>query len=115
VLVVDDNTDAAASLALLLELGGHSVQTAAEGEDAIEGARVFDPDIIFMDLGMPRMDGIEAARRIRQLPGGERVRIVALTGWGQEVDRQRTREVGMDQHLTKPVSLETLYEVLRPR
>jgi hypothetical protein len=82
VLVVDDNTDPADSMALLLEMEGHTVRTAADGEEAIEQARTFQPDIIFMDLGMPRVDGAEAARRIRQLPQGARVRIVALTGWG---------------------------------
>jgi CheY-like chemotaxis protein len=115
VLVVDDNTDAAESMALLLQMEGHTVRTAADGEEAIEQARAFQPDIIFMDLGMPRLDGVEAARRIRQLPEGGRVRIIALTGWGQEADRQRTREAGMDHHLVKPVRLEALQSVLGAR
>lgn len=113
VLVVDDNTDAAASLALLLEMEDYEVCTAADGEQAIEQARTFGPQIIFMDLAMPRLDGLEAARRIRALPQGEHVRIVALTGWGQEADRQRTRDAGMDHHLIKPVSLDALQSVLR--
>jgi CheY-like chemotaxis protein len=113
VLVVDDNTDAAASLALLLQMEDHEVCTAADGVEAIERARTFEPQIIFMDLAMPRLDGLEAARRIRRLPQGEHVRIVALTGWGQEADRQRTRAAGMDAHLTKPVSLDALHSVLR--
>ena len=113
VLVVDDNTDAAASLALLLKMEDHEVCTAADGIEAIECARTFEPQIIFMDLAMPRLDGLEAARRIRGLPQGEHVRIVALTGWGQETDRQRTRAAGMDAHLTKPVSLDALHSVLR--
>ena len=113
VLVVDDNTDAAASLALLLEMEDYEVRTAADGEEAIEHARTFGPQIIFMDLAMPRLDGLEAARRIRALPRGEHVRIVALTGWGQEADRQRTRDAGMDHHLIKPVSLDALQNVLR--
>jgi PAS domain S-box-containing protein len=112
VLVVDDNTDAAASLALLLRMEDYEVRTAADGEQAIEQARTFEPRIIFMDLAMPRLDGVEAARRIRTLPHGEHVRIVALTGWGQEADRQRTRDAGMDYHLTKPVSLDALQSVL---
>jgi PAS domain S-box-containing protein len=112
VLVVDDNTDAAASLALLLEMEDYEVRTAADGEQAIEQARTFEPQIIFMDLAMPRLDGLEAARRIRSLPHGEHVRIVALTGWGQEADRQRTRDAGMDHHLIKPVSLDALQSVL---
>jgi PAS domain S-box-containing protein len=113
VLVVDDNTDAAASLALLLKMEDHEVCTAADGVEAIECARTFEPQIIFMDLAMPRLDGLEAARRIRGLPQGKHVRIVALTGWGQEADRQRTRAAGMDAHLTKPVSLDALHSVLR--
>jgi CheY-like chemotaxis protein len=113
VLVVDDNTDAAASLALLLKMEDYEVCTAADGEEAIEQARSFGPQIIFMDLAMPRLDGLEAARRIRALPQGEHVRIVALTGWGQEADRQRTRDAGMDHHLIKPVSLDALQSVLR--
>ncbi len=112
VLVVDDNTDAAASLALLLKMEDYEVRTAADGEQAIEEARRFEPRIIFMDLAMPRLDGVEAARRIRTLPRGEHVRIVALTGWGQEADRQRTRDAGMDHHLIKPVSLDALQSVL---
>jgi PAS domain S-box-containing protein len=113
VLVVDDNTDAAASLALLLKMEDYEVCTAANGEEAIEQARTFGPQIIFMDLAMPRLGGLEAARRIRALPQGEHVRIVALTGWGQEADRQRTRDAGMDHHLIKPVSLDALQTVLR--
>jgi CheY-like chemotaxis protein len=113
VLVVDDNTDAAASLALLLKMENHEVCTAADGVEAIELTRTFAPQIIFMDLAMPRLDGLEAARRIRRLPNGAHVRIVALTGWGQEADRLRTRDAGMDAHLTKPVSLDALHSVLR--
>jgi PAS domain S-box-containing protein len=113
VLIVDDNTDAAASLALLLKMEDYEVCTAADGEEAIEQARTFGPQIIFMDLAMPRLDGLEAARRIRALPQGKHVRIVALTGWGQEADRQRTRDAGMDHHLIKPVSLDALQSVLR--
>ena len=113
VLVVDDNTDAAASLALLLNMEEYEVRTAADGEEAIEQARIFAPHIIFMDLAMPRLDGLEAARRIRALPQGEEIRIIALTGWGQEADRQRTRAAGMNHHLVKPVSLDALQSVLR--
>lgn len=112
ILVVDDNADAATTLAMLLKMYGHEVRTACDGEDALDQARAFAPDVIFMDLGMPRLDGIEAARRIRALPQCRQVRIVALTGWGQNADRQRTREAGMDHHLTKPVSLEALQSVL---
>jgi CheY-like chemotaxis protein len=113
VLVVDDNADAAASLALLLNIEQYEVRTAADGEEAIEQVRTFAPHIIFMDLAMPRLGGLEAARRIRALPHGEHVRIIALTGWGQVEDRQRTRDAGMDHHLIKPVSLDALQSVLR--
>jgi PAS domain S-box-containing protein len=112
ILVVDDNADAAGSLALLLQMEGHEVRTAADGEDGVEQARAFEPEVIFMDLGMPRLDGFEAARRIRALAGGEKVRIIALTGWGQESDRERTRDAGIDHHLIKPVSLEALHKVV---
>jgi PAS domain S-box-containing protein len=112
VLVVDDNTDAATSLALLLEMEDCEVRTAADGEEALEQVQAFQPEIIFMDLAMPRLDGVAATRRIRALPQCQRVRIVALTGWGQATDRQRTRDAGMDHHLIKPVSLDDLRSVL---
>ena len=112
VLVVDDSADAAASLMTLLELAGHEVRMASDGAEAIEQACEFCPDIIFMDLGMPRVDGVEATRRIRALPQGRSVRIIALTGWGQEADRERTRSAGMDDHIVKPVSPEALQRIL---
>ena len=113
ILVVDDNTDAATSLALLLEMEDYEVCTAADGEEAVEQARIFEPQIIFMDLAMPKLNGLEAARRIRALPHGKPVRIVALTGLGQPADRQRSHSAGMDHHLTKPVSFDALQSVLR--
>jgi PAS domain S-box-containing protein len=115
VLVVDDNSDEAASLALLLEMEDCEVRTAADGEDAIEQARAFQPQIVFMDLLLARLDGAEAARRIRSLSEGERIRIVALTASAQEEDRQHSREAGMDSHLIKPVSLDVLKSVLGAR
>ena len=105
-------SDEAASLALLLEMEDCEVRTAADGEEAIEQARTFQPQIIFMDLLTPRLDGAEAARRIRRLPDGERIRIVALTGGGQEGNLQRSSEAGMEGHLIKPVSLDVLKRVL---
>ena len=112
VLVVDDNSDAATSLELLLEMENCEVRTAADGEEALAQVEAFQPELIFMDLAMPRLDGVAATRRIRALPQCQRVRIVALTGWGQATDRQRTREAGMDHHLIKPVSLDDLRSVL---
>ena len=112
VLVVDDNADAATSLAMLLRMHRHEIRTAADGIEAVELAREFQPHVIFMDLGMPRMDGLEATRRIRAFDRDRKILIVALTGWGQESDRQRTREAGIDEHLVKPVSIEALERVL---
>jgi two-component system CheB/CheR fusion protein len=113
ILVVDDNRDSAESLALLLELGGHEVQTASDGVEALEVAERFRPDVALLDLGMPRLNGYEAARRIRQQPWGRSMVLIAQTGWGQEDDRRRTREAGFDAHLTKPVDTAALLELLR--
>src|SRR5690606_39135714 len=112
ILVADDNADAAASLALLLEMQGHETRTAADGRQAVELASTFQPDIIFMDVGMPQLDGLEATRQIRAQPWGKSMLIVALTGWGQAEDRNQTRQVGMDLHLVKPISLEGIAAVL---
>jgi CheY-like chemotaxis protein len=98
---------------MLLEIDGHEVHTASNGVEAIEQTATFQPDVIFMDVGMPVMDGMEAARRIRHSKLGAKISIVALTGWGQKTDRDRTREAGMDHHLVKPVSADDLREVLR--
>ncbi|MFC0250736.1 PAS domain S-box protein [Massilia consociata] len=111
VLVVDDNRDAADSLALLLRAAGAEVRVAYEGESALREAGEFRPGTVLLDLGMPMMDGFEVARRLRetaQAHGQACPRIVALTGWGQEADRRRTRESGFDKHLTKPVDLQAL-------
>lgn len=112
VLVVDDNGDAAEALAALLQMSGHEVHTANDGAEALERVQQLRPTLVFMDVGMPRMDGLEAARRIRALPFGHDIHIIALTGWGQEEDRQITRSAGMDHHLVKPVSIDALQEVL---
>ncbi len=101
-LVVDDNQDAATTLAMLLELQGHEVKVANSGRIALEIAKEFIPDAVFMDIGMPEMDGYELARRIRQQPGFEKVVLAALTGWGQQEDRRRTAEAGFDHHFVKP-------------
>ncbi len=104
VLVADDNQDAALTLASLLEFEGHQVQVAFDGAQAVASAEREPPDVAFLDLGMPHMDGVEAARRLRTLPreSERKMLIVALTGWGQEKDRDRTREAGFDAHLVKP-------------
>jgi PAS domain S-box-containing protein len=104
VLIVDDNEDAAIALAEFLDLEGHQTQIAHSGLQAIELAKANEFDVVLMDLGMPGLDGIETARRIREIPGRDRLRIAALTGWGQESDRARTREAGFGWHLVKPVN-----------
>jgi PAS domain S-box-containing protein len=111
-LVVDDNVDAARMLECALMLQGHEVRLAFDGRDAIEGAAAFQPDAIVLDIGLPRMNGYEAARAIRQLSGLANVLIIAATGYGQDVDRQRSREAGFDHHLVKPIDLDALVHAL---
>jgi PAS domain S-box-containing protein len=112
VLVVDDNADAAESLAVLLRMAGHTVATAHTGPQALEAARAARPEVVVLDIGLPGMDGYEVARRLREQAGCERALLVALTGWGQEEDRRRSREAGFDLHLVKPVELEEMLSVL---
>jgi PAS domain S-box-containing protein len=112
VLVVDDNRDAADSLALLLRLQGHEVRVAHDGPSALELAGSFRPALVFLDLGMPGMDGYEVARRLRKRPGLEKVVLAALTGWGQQEDRHRTAEAGFDRHLVKPPEPKELENLL---
>jgi PAS domain S-box-containing protein len=107
ILVVDDNVDAADTLALLLESHGARARAVYGGPAALASLPVFAPDVVLLDLGMPDMDGFDVARAMRTA-GGTRVRIVALTGWGQQADRARTRAAGFDHHLTKPVDLQAL-------
>lgn len=111
-IVVDDNKDAATSLAMLLRLKGHEVKTANNGPEAIEMAISFRPDLIFLDIGMPGMDGYEVARRLRQQPGLDAIVLAALTGWGQQEDRRRTAEVGFDYHLVKPLNQSELMSIV---
>jgi CheY-like chemotaxis protein len=101
-LVIDDNQDAATSLAMLLRLQGHEVRVAHSGAAALEMTNSYTPDVVFLDIGMPGMDGYEVARRLRQQPGLEKVVLAALTGWGQREDRRRTAEAGFNHHLVKP-------------
>jgi two-component system, chemotaxis family, CheB/CheR fusion protein len=108
VLVVDDNQDAADSLAMLLEIGGHEVTTAYSAPDALKRAPELKPAVILLDLGLPGIDGCEVARRMRAMPELQGVRLVALTGYGRDEDRQRTRDAGFDHHLVKPVDLDEL-------
>ncbi|HJR34670.1 MAG TPA: ATP-binding protein, partial [Gemmatimonadales bacterium] len=112
ILVVDDNPDAARSLSMLLALTGSEVHTAHDGVEAVRMATDCEPDLIFLDLGLPRMNGYDACRAIRQLPGGAAMVMVALSGWGQEEDRRKCLEAGFDGHLVKPVAHEHLLEFL---
>ncbi len=112
ILVVDDNRDSASTLAILLRLMGNVTQTANDGLEAVEVASEFRPDVVLLDLGLPKLDGYEACRRIRQQPGGSDMVIVAVTGWDQDEDRVRTSEAGFDHHLVKPVDQATLAEIL---
>lgn len=112
VLIVDDNEDAAQSLAMLLELHGHEVQTAHTGQQARAAVEGFHPDIAFLDIGLPDMTGYELAGLLRAQPELAHTRLVALTGWGTAEDRERTRRAGFDTHLTKPVDFDHLQEVL---
>jgi DNA-binding response OmpR family regulator len=112
ILVVDDNRDAASSLAMLLELDGHAVVSAHDGQSALAAADSHRPDVALLDIGLPLVDGYEVCRRIRQQPWGRTMILVALTGWGHEEDRARTRDAGFDGHLVKPVNYTDLIALL---
>ena len=111
-LVVDDNKDAAESMSMLLELWGHEVLCAYDGRTALETAAKYKPHAVFLDIGLPEMDGYEVAERLRELPGSSGAVLVAITGYGQDADRRRSREAGIDHHLVKPVAPETLHNLL---
>jgi PAS domain S-box-containing protein len=112
VLVVDDNQDAAESLRILLRIMGHHVITANDGEKALELVASYKPDLVLLDISLPKVDGYEVARRIRQSNIGPDVKIIALTGWGQEEDKRRSKQAGFDEHLVKPVEPAVLEELL---
>ncbi len=112
VLVVDDNRDAADSLRELLDLLGHECHAVFGGAAALEAGAEMRPDVVLLDLGMPGMDGLETARRLRREPWGAGLVLIALTGWGQEQDRRRTHEAGFDHHLVKPTDLRQLERLL---
>jgi PAS domain S-box-containing protein len=113
ILVADDNADAAESLALVLQLMGNEVRVAHDGREAVEAAAVFRPELILLDIGMPRLTGYEAARMIRQQPWGRDVVLVALTGWGQDEDKREALDAGFDHHFTKPVDPVRLQQFVR--
>jgi PAS domain S-box-containing protein len=115
ILVVDDNVDAACSLEMLLKSLGHETRVVNDGAEALRVAPEYRPSIVLLDIGMPGLDGYEVARRLRAMDGGEALRIVAVTGWGQDTDREKSREAGFDVHLVKPVEPRELVRVLDER
>ncbi len=112
VLVVDDNKDAASSVAMMLKIMGNEVRTAHDGLEGVETAAAFLPDLVLLDIGMPKLNGYDACRRIREQPWGKNMVLVALTGWGQEHDRSRSSEAGFNVHLVKPVGHDDLRKLL---
>ncbi len=112
ILVADDNRDSAHSLALLLKLMGHETHTAMDGIDALEKAEAIHPDVVLLDIGMPRLNGYDACRRIREQPWSRSMMLIAQTGWGQEEDRRRTEEAGFHGHLIKPVDPDILLRLV---
>jgi CheY-like chemotaxis protein len=115
IVIADDNQDTADSLKVLLELDGHVVRATQDGAGAIELARSVKPDFLLLDIGMPKLNGYDVARHIRMQPWGREMRLVAITGWGQPEDRSRAIEAGFDYHLTKPVPLEDLADILNAK
>lgn len=117
ILVVDDNHDSALSLAMMLSIMGHDTRTAHDGESAVATAEAFLPDVVLLDIGLPKLNGYEVAQRIRGAQWGATMYLIAVTGWGQDEDRQRSTEVGLDLHMVKPVepaALERLLTELPP-
>jgi CheY-like chemotaxis protein len=112
ILVVDDNVDSAETLGILLRVGGHKVHTAYSGRSALEAARINRPEIVMLDIGMPGMDGLEVARRLREELGLTDVLLVAMTGYGLDEDRRRTEVAGFHNHLVKPIDLDGLNALL---
>jgi signal transduction histidine kinase len=112
ILVADDNKDAADTLATLLQIMGHRVRQVGDGEAAVRAVADFNPQVVLLDIGMPKLNGYEACRRIRTQPGGEAMTLVAVTGWGQADDRRRSQQAGFDQHLVKPVDPAVLMDLI---
>lgn len=112
ILVVDDNRDTAASLAILLRVMGNVTHIVHDGRQALAAFDDFRPDIVMLDIGLPKLDGYETCRRIRNREHGREVIMVAVTGWAREEDRLKSEEAGFDRHLVKPVDQETLAELL---
>jgi CheY-like chemotaxis protein len=112
VLIADDNHDAAVSLSMLLQSLGHDTRVVHDGIEALEEAELFRPEVVLLDIGMPRLNGYETARRMRSRAWAANTQIVAVTGWGQETDRHRAREAGFHRHLVKPADLDALIDIM---
>jgi two-component system CheB/CheR fusion protein len=112
VLVVDDNRDSASSLRTMLRLDGHEVELALDGASALEAARRLHPEVILLDIGLPDMDGYEVARALRGDAATDSALIIAITGYGREQDREKSARSGIDAHLTKPIDMDVLAELL---
>ena len=112
ILVVDDNRDSADSLAQLLSLTGNDTRTAHDGEEGVALADQFRPDVVLLDIGLPKLNGYEVCRKIREQPWGKSMAVVALTGWGQDDDRRKSKEAGFNGHMVKPVDLTELMRLL---
>jgi CheY-like chemotaxis protein len=112
IVVADDNRDAVDSLALMLEIMGHEVCTVNDGQEAVEVVETFRPDVALLDIGMPGLNGYEAARLIRQQPWSRGMVLIAVTGWAQDEDRRRSHEAGFDKHMVKPVDPQALMNLL---
>jgi CheY-like chemotaxis protein len=112
ILVVDDNHDSALSMAMMLQIMGHDTRTAHDGESALSTAETFLPEVVLLDIGLPKLNGYEVAQRIREQDWGQSMFLIAVTGWGQDEDRQRSREVGLNLHMVKPVEPAALEKLL---
>jgi CheY-like chemotaxis protein len=112
VLVVDDNVDAATGIGMLLQVCGHDVRIVHRGRDVLDAALTHDADVVFLDIGLPDMDGYEVARVLRAHPGSQRARLIALSGFATDQAKQRSLSVGFDQHLSKPATLLMLQSAL---
>jgi len=115
ILIVDDNPLGSKSTAMVLRAMGHELAVARDGIEGMECAQTFRPDVILLDIGLPRLNGLEVARRIRQQPWGKSVILIATTGYGQEEDRRRSLEAGFDHHLVKPINFAELTKKLSDR
>jgi PAS domain S-box-containing protein len=112
ILVVDDNQDAASTAMILLQMMGNDVCTAADGEEALKTIKSFDPDVVLLDIGLPKMNGYEVAKAVRRQSWGKHIVLVAVTGWGQDDDQRKSKDAGFDQHMVKPVDPKSIMELL---